>query len=69
MMGFDFYLMRFIEEHPEKRKDVAEFVYNSPFDSYFGQIGELAKANGINLYEADVEIWGALINPSEKPRS
>lgn len=69
MMGFDFYLMRFIEEHPEKLKDVAEFVYNSPFDSYFGQIGELAKANGINLYEADVEIWGALIDTSEKPRS
>ena len=50
-------------------KEVAEFVYNSSPDSYFGQIGELAKANEINLYEADEETWGALIGPSEKPRS
>lgn len=69
MPGFDYYLLRFIKEHPEKMKEVAEFVYNSSPDSYFGQIGELAKANEINLYEADEETWGALIGPSEKPRS
>ena len=69
MLGFDFYLLRFIKEHPEKRKNVAEFVYNSPSDSYFGQIGELAKENEINLYEADVDTWAALIGPLENPRS
>jgi len=66
MQNFGYYLKRFIDEHPEKRKDVAAFVYSSPSNSYFGHIGELAKANEINLYEADAETWNALIDPSLK---
>lgn len=69
MQSFSFYLMRFLIEHPEKRKDVAAFVYNSPADSYFGKIGVLATRNEINLYEANTETWYALICSPETPNS
>ncbi len=69
MLGFSYYLIRFIMDHPEKREDVAEFIYSSPADSYFGKIGELATLNDINLFEASTETWCALIKAPEKTQS
>lgn len=69
MLDFDFYLIRFLKEHPEKRADVATYIYGRPKDSYFGRIGELAIMNRINLFEADIETWSALIRSPKTPQS
>lgn len=69
MLSFDFYLIRFLKEHPERRKDVAEFIYNCSPDSYFGRIGELANRNEINLFKANIETWIALIESPKVPYS
>ena len=67
MHDFGYYLLRFIEENPDRVPEVADFISQSPADSYFGQLGVIAKSSGIDLYNATPEVWQALLDAEDEP--
>lgn len=67
MHDFGYYLLRFITENPDRVPEVAEFIYKSPADSYFGQLDVIAKSSGIDLYNATPEVWQALLDAEDDP--
>lgn len=69
MHDFGYYLLRFITENPERVSEVADFIYQSPADSYFGQLGVIAETSGIDLYTALPEVWQALLDAEDNPVS
>lgn len=69
MHDFGYYLLRFITENPDRVPEVADFIYQSPAESYFGQLGEIAKSSGIDLYNATPEVWQALLDAENQPVS
>ena len=69
MKDFAYYLIRFIENNPNHVCAIADFVYLSSPDSYFGNIRMVANDNGINLYDADIETWKALVDLEDRTES
>ena len=67
MHDFGYYLLRFILENPDRVPEVADFIYQSPADSYFGQLGVIAETSGIDLYTALPEVWQALLDAEDDP--
>lgn len=67
MHDFGYYLLRFITDNPERVPEIADFIYASPADSYFGQLGVIAENSGINLCNATSEVWQALLDAEDYP--
>lgn len=67
MHDFGYYLLRFIRDNPERIWEIADFIYQSPANSYFGQLGVTAGNSGIDLHVASPEVWQALLDVEEYP--
>lgn len=67
MHDFGYYLLRFVTENPDRAPEVADFISQSPADSYFGQLGVIAETSGIDLHHATIEVWRALLDAEDDP--
>ena len=66
MKDFTYFLTQFMENNQDRLGDIADFIYASPPDSYFGQLGVIANVNGIDLHKADLATWKALVDTVER---